>query len=50
MRATQLIEEGPAEIEFPQAAAPQGEDTGAPRPVQPGFEDAAPGTVPAMKD
>ena len=46
MRARQLIEEGRAEAEYPQAA----HDTGAPRPVQPGFEDAAPGMVPVMKD
>lgn len=44
MRAKRLIEEGRAEVESPQAA----EST--PRPVQPGFEDAAPGMVPAMKD
>ena len=50
MRARQLIEEGRAEVEYPQAAAPRDEDTGAPRPVQPGFEDAAPGMVPVMKD
>ena len=50
MRARQLIEEGRAEIEFPQVAAPGDEDTHAPRPVQPGFEDAAPGMVPVMKD
>jgi hypothetical protein len=50
MRARQLIEEGRAEAEFPQAAAPRDGDTGAPRPVQPGFEDAAPGMVPVMKD
>ena len=46
MRARQLIEEGRAEAEYPQAA----HDTGAPRPVQPGFEDAAPGMVPVMKE
>ena len=50
MRARQLIEEGRAEIEFPQAAAPREGDAHAPRPVQPGFEDAAPGMVPVMKD
>ena len=50
MRARQLIEEGRAEIEFPQAAAPRDGDAHAPRPVQPGFEDAAPGMVPVMKD
>jgi len=50
MRARQLIEEGRADVEYPQAAVPPDEDTGAPRPVQPGFEDAAPGMVPAMKD
>ena len=41
MRARQLIEEGRAEVEYPQAAAPR-EDTGAPRPVQPGFETPLP--------
>ena len=46
MRARQLIEEGRAEIEFPQATAPRDADPHAPRPVQPGFEDAAPGMVP----
>ena len=50
MRARQLIEEGRAEIEFPQATAPRDGDPHAPRPVQPGFEDAAPGMVPVMKD
>ena len=50
MRARQLIEEGRAEIEFPQAAAPREEDVHAPRPVQPGFDDAAPGMVPVMKE
>ena len=51
MRARQLVEEGRAEVEFPQAAAvPPDEDTEAPRPVQPGFEDTAPGMVPVMKD
>jgi Protein of unknown function (DUF2934) len=48
MRARQLIEEGRAELEYPQAAPRK--DTGAPRPVQPGFEDLAPGMVPVMKD
>jgi hypothetical protein len=48
MRARQLVEEGRAEVEYPQAAAR--EDTGGPRPVQPGFEDVAPGMVPVMKD
>ncbi|HRO11045.1 DUF2934 domain-containing protein [Amaricoccus sp.] len=42
MRAKRLIEEGRAEVEFPASAAP--------RPVQPGFEDAAPGMVPSMKE
>jgi hypothetical protein len=46
MRARQLIEEGRAAAEFPPAAP----DPRAPRPVQPGFEDAAPGMVPVMKD
>ena len=50
MRARQLIEEGRAEIEFPQTAAPRDGDAHAPRPVQPGFEDAAPGMVPVMRD
>jgi hypothetical protein len=50
MRARQLIEEGRAEEEFPQATAARDEGAGAPRPVQPGFEDAAPGMVPVMKD
>src|SRR4029079_12877278 len=50
MRARQLIEEGRAEIEFPQTAAPRDVDAHAPRPVQPGFEDAAPGMVPVMRD
>jgi len=38
MQAKRLIEEGRAEAE------------GAPRPVQPGFADASPGTVPEMED
>ena len=50
MRARQLIEEGRAEVEFPPVAAPREDEPGAPRPVQPGFEDAAPGMVPVMKD
>jgi Protein of unknown function (DUF2934) len=50
MRARQLVEEGRAEAEYPQAAVPPDEDTEAPRPVQPGFEDTAPGMVPVMKD
>ena len=49
MRARQVIEEGRAEVEYPQAA-PRNEAAGAPRPVQPGFEDAAPGMVPRMKE
>ena len=49
MRARQLMEEGRAEVEFRQAAA-RGKGAGAPRPVQPGFEDAAPGMVPRIKD
>lgn len=49
MRARQLIEEGRSAQEYPQAMAPRDEDVGAPRPVQPGFEDAAPGMVPDMK-
>ena len=48
MRARQLIE-GRAEIEFPQAAAPRrGPPCSAPGTA--GFEDAAPGMVPRMKD
>ena len=50
MRARRLIEEGRAEAEFPQAAAASDEGSHAPRPVQPGFEDAAPGIVPVMKN
>jgi hypothetical protein len=47
-RAKQLIQEGRAEAEYPQLAAADG-DSG-PRPVQPGFSDAAPGEVPTMKE
>jgi Protein of unknown function (DUF2934) len=47
-RARQLIEEGRADAEYPQAAA--GGHGSSPRPVQPGFEDAAPGMVPRMKE
>jgi hypothetical protein len=50
MRARQLLEEGRADVEYPQAAVPPDEGTVASRPVQPGFEDAAPGMVPVMKD
>jgi hypothetical protein len=49
MRAKQLIEEGRAEAEFPEATAPVEGDRRAPRPVQPGFADSAPGIVPHMK-
>jgi hypothetical protein len=42
MRAKRLVEEGRADAEFPRT-----EETA--RPVQPGFEDAAPGMVPEMK-
>ncbi|HYI84227.1 MAG TPA: DUF2934 domain-containing protein [Acetobacteraceae bacterium] len=49
MRARRLIDEGRAEVEYPQAAPPGEEQGRAPRPVQPGFEDAAPGMVPKMK-
>ena len=49
MRARQLVEEGRADAEYPQAAAGEAV-AGTPRPVQPGFEDAAPGTVPVMKE
>ena len=45
----QLLEEGRAEIEVPESAAPGDQNDRAPRPVQPGFEDAAPGMVPSMK-
>lgn len=44
VRAKQLIEEGGAEA----LLASNGD--GAARPVQPGFEDAAPGMVPDMKE
>ena len=44
--AKQLIEEGRAEAEFPGALE---SDNMSPRPVQPGFEDAAPGLTPEMK-
>ena len=49
MRAKQLIDEGRAETEFPEATAPDDQEDRARRPVQPGFEDAAPGMVPRMK-
>jgi hypothetical protein len=48
MRAKQLLEEGRAEAEYPQAAGAG--DEAEPRPVQPGFEDAKPGMVPEMKE
>ena len=35
---------------FRRRRLPPDEDTEAPRPVQPGFEDTAPGMVPVMKD
>ena len=50
MRAKQLIEEGRAEAEFPEAVASgDAEPEPASRPVQPGFEDVPPGIVPKMK-
>jgi hypothetical protein len=49
MRAKQLIEDGRAESEYPEATAPGDADDRAPRRVQPGFEDAAPGMVTRMK-
>jgi hypothetical protein len=49
MRAKTVIEEGRAEVEFPESAAPGDQDDRAPRPVQPGFQEAAPGMVPSMK-
>jgi Protein of unknown function (DUF2934) len=50
MRARQLIEEGRAEAEFPEAVASgDAEPEPASRPVQPGFEDVPPGIVPKMK-
>ena len=49
MRARQLIAEGRAEVEFPEAAVPDETGDSGPRPVQPGFEDTAPGMVPRMK-
>jgi hypothetical protein len=49
-RAKRLIEEGRADIEYPHTAAPDGAQAEPPRPVQPGFEDTAPGMVPDMKD
>lgn len=45
MRAKQLLQEGRAEIEFPALAT----SVEAPRPVQPGFEGAAPGMAPRGK-
>jgi hypothetical protein len=51
VRARELIEEGRADVEYPADAATSREEvSGTPRPVQPGFEDAAPGMVPVMKD
>lgn len=49
MRAKQLITEGRAEVEYPAAIAEVGQGDHAPRAVQPGFEDVAPGMVPNMK-
>jgi hypothetical protein len=49
MRAKRLIDEGRAESEYPEATAPDDTDDRAPRRVQPGFEDVAPGMVPRMK-
>ena len=49
MRARQLVEDGRAEVEYPQTVSEGAEGSGALRPVQPGFEDAAPGMVPDMK-
>lgn len=39
MRARQLVEDGRAEIEYPQAVSASAEAGGAPRPVQPAVED-----------
>ena len=51
MRARYLLEEGRAEAEFPDAMAASGTAAHpSVRPVQPGFQDAAPGMVPDMKD
>jgi len=47
MRAKQLIAEGRAEVEFPQAAGPREDDAGAP---QPGFRNVAPATVPKPRE
>jgi hypothetical protein len=47
MRAVRIVEEGRGETEYPSAAEA---DADAPRPVQPGFEDAAPGTVPQVTE
>jgi hypothetical protein len=49
MRAKQLILEGRAEAEYPQAFAESSANDFSPRPVQPGFEDTPPGMVPKMK-
>ena len=50
-RAKQLILEGRAEAEYPAAAAVgRDEESGSLQPVQPGFTDVAPGTVPKMKN
>jgi hypothetical protein len=49
IRAKQLIEEGRAESEYPGSTASTEAPDHAPRPVQPGFDDAAPGMTPGMK-
>jgi hypothetical protein len=48
MRAKQLLEEGRAEIEYPESAAVEKHDQGLPS-VQPGLEDEGRGMVPRMK-
>ncbi len=48
-RARRIVEEGRADIDHPPIPS-SSEASQAPRPVQPGFEDAAPGMVPVMKD
>ena len=48
MRASRVVEQGRGEVD--PAVDPQADAAAAPRPVQPGFEDTAPGMVPVMKD